>query len=380
MLFYEAAQQSSKEYFKYLEKHGKGEITYGVFKILRDEKQRNYCDYWLKLNSQLKSEDSLAVRIENRVFTEEEIKPIEYNKTKRELKVRLKEGYETVFEGCNINNVFVITDLKFLVRRTENWYKQFGCKINLPDITPSIKNGNCKELQPISNDQREAIDGIFSSPFSYIWGAPGTGKTKVVLAYSVLNYIRSGKKVLVCAPTNNAVEQTLFGLLEVLEKEGVDYNNYVVRLGVASSQFVAKYPGVCENLNSKKEIEALKEYINEIDKRILALKKKREQFIQYNNIKKELSNFVYLKKCLQKYSDDIKNEIDIINKSKTELEIALDTKDSYLKKFEEHNNAVKYYVELSSDLLNQQKSGLRRFLSSIKREHLNEKIEKALDN
>lgn len=47
--------------------------------------------------------------------------------------------------------------------------------------------------------------------------------------------------------TNNAVEQTLYGVLDVFEEAGIDYKGKLLRLGMASAAFARKYPDACED-------------------------------------------------------------------------------------------------------------------------------------
>ncbi|MFR7741879.1 MAG: AAA domain-containing protein [Acutalibacteraceae bacterium] len=59
--------------------------------------------------------------------------------------------------------------------------------------------------------------------------------------------MKAGKRILIAAPTNNAVEQTLYGVLEVFEEAGIDYKGKLLRLGMASAAFAGKYPDACED-------------------------------------------------------------------------------------------------------------------------------------
>ena len=137
----------------------------------------------------------------------------------------------------------------------EYWYKRFGGYIALPEGKQVVEPADCHTLsKEPSADQARAIQGSLSEPFTYVWGAPGTGKTQFVLARSVLAYIRAGQRILVTAPTNNAVEQTLYGILPVLEEAGLDYNKLVIRLGTANVDFLSRYPGVCEDSGYSKAI------------------------------------------------------------------------------------------------------------------------------
>ncbi len=66
-------------------------------------------------------------------------------------------------------------------------------------------------------------------------------------------YILAGKKILITAPTNNAVEQTLYGVLSVLEEANVPLDG-ILRLGIASAEFVERYPSLCEDTALAKQL------------------------------------------------------------------------------------------------------------------------------
>lgn len=68
---------------------------------------------------------------------------------------------------------------------------------------------------------------------------------------------------MIVAPTNNAIEQVLQGVLSVFSEIGFNYVNHVARLGVPSFEFSTMYPDVCENVSFAHKIE---EVTNEIQK------------------------------------------------------------------------------------------------------------------
>ena len=158
----------------------------------------------------------------------------------------LREQLETAL--AEKTPVFIENDLTFLVQRIKKWYEKYGNLVALPRRFLSGNVGLSMD-NPISlsDNQYEAASLAMSSSLSYIWGAPGTGKTKHVLASCVWSLIRSGKKVILCAPTNNALEQSLSGLLSALAADG-EYvpAGHVVRLGVPGDGFRTAWGEVCE--------------------------------------------------------------------------------------------------------------------------------------
>ena len=134
----------------------------------------------------------------------------------------------------------VYNDLRFLVNNLIDFFKKYTPA--LPVYKPSISPYNDMAL---SKAQASAVDGVLSSSLSYVWGPPGSGKTQYVLFYSILSLLKAGKRVCILAPTNNALEQILFVLLQKLELFGID-NDCALRLGTPSASFLHKYPNVCE--------------------------------------------------------------------------------------------------------------------------------------
>ena len=88
-----------------------------------------------------------------------------------------------------------------------------------------------------SEEQKNAVAAALSQPFSYICGASGTGKTQFVLARCILAYVQSQKRIWITAPTNNAVEQMLYGVLPILQEAGISLR-----------KVLRDYPKFCVNL------------------------------------------------------------------------------------------------------------------------------------
>ncbi len=153
------------------------------------------------------------------------------------------------------------TDLKWLIKRTRSYYESFGDMIGYPKTEPHFERGEYefpKGVEP-SSQQEDIVDTVLNSKMSYVWGAPGTGKTQYVLATAILAYIRKNKRVAVLAPTNNSLEQVLRGLLKILQREDpegnvINLDKDVLRIGIATKEFVEEYPSICERKGISKEI------------------------------------------------------------------------------------------------------------------------------
>ncbi|BAK99611.1 hypothetical protein OBV_24130 [Oscillibacter valericigenes Sjm18-20] len=256
--FRQHAINSAAAYYHYLDENGKGVATIAVQSI-RQESSFFYLQLFSKLPAGLDPSELMFDFLGKR-YSSFEIRPVDYSKKTAVLKVRPLDALFTSFVSLSPKQILVISDLKFLVKRVGSWYQQFGnqvvpCK-DSPAVLPTfVSHGNS-----LSNEQRAAVQGALSRPFTYIWGAPGTGKTSCVLANCVLSYLLDGSdhKVLLLAPTNNALDQMLRGVLPALDEQGISANK-VLRLGIPSVQLSSQYPGICEFIDIERKIADLNE-------------------------------------------------------------------------------------------------------------------------
>lgn len=167
----------------------------------------------------------------------------------------------------NANDFFVVTDLLFLINNLIDWYDKNGLELSFSDTLPCIINPKFDNLfdTKLNENQLDAVKSIFENTYSYIWGPPGTGKTKAVLSSAVINYINNDKKVLIVAPTNVALEQILLGLLDNTEKLGISREK-VLRIGIPSKDFYENFPEVCETRGLQKVLESLDNEIKIIER------------------------------------------------------------------------------------------------------------------
>lgn len=258
------AKESANLYYQHLNDFGLALVETKVtrFEVLDEGFVRLY------LSGRLNTIDGAQIKILNTLYSEEQIALVRYDRYRKILTVKVRKDCASAFYDVSSDNVKVVADLKFLVRRVEKWYEDYIEPLNLPDSVPVIPPEMPKLNQTPSEDQLLAYEGVFSSPLTYVWGAPGTGKTQFVLARAVLSYCLAGQKVLIVAPTNNAVEQTLYGVLAVLKEAGIPMDK-VIRLGTPSKEFYDLFPGICEVRSVEDEMTALVSEI-EYHKRLIA--------------------------------------------------------------------------------------------------------------
>ncbi len=232
-------------------------------------------------------------------------------------------------------------DLSFLIQNAREYYSSFGDRIGYPEISPEFSDSEIvfpAKFTP-SNQQKVAVKTILNSKLSYIWGAPGTGKTQMVLATAIMAYLRRGKRIAIIAPTNNSVEQVLRGVINVINsdegfKKIVNLERDIVRVGTATQQFIEDYPELCEAQSiggliskKKKEVEVLKgvfyeKYLDRISANIRALellfqerkkpadrKTKRMMTKQFDDLLKELRKVI----DMDEHNQDLVRDLNMFN-------------------------------------------------------------------
>ncbi len=229
-------------------------------------------------------------------FNKKDILIKEYDEKHRLLYVQVLNS-DIEFEKIKSDDLFVVTDLLFLIKNIIEWYDKNSHKLAFNDNLVLDLKPNFEILKDtkLNQNQIDAVSSIFKNSYSYIWGAPGTGKTKAVLSTALINYITSNKKVLIVAPTNVALEQILFGVLENTEKLQISREK-ILRLGIPSKDFFDKYSEVCETKGIERVLESLENEINILNRVI----KYREGKIISDDLEKILEHFFKLQENKEK--------------------------------------------------------------------------------
>ena len=89
-------------------------------------------------------------------------------------------------------NLRLFVDLKFLVKNIYDFCKHDSFRFAFPTKKPI--QFTLPFDSHVSEEQQNAIKGIFSHSISYIWGISGSGKTQIVLFHALLNLIKQNKK------------------------------------------------------------------------------------------------------------------------------------------------------------------------------------------
>lgn len=314
------AIDSATAYYDYLDQNEKGLQEIDVFELEYLVSR----DLLIKLRLSGKLFDTEALFFKNyrnsQKYDSGQIKVVEYDGDKNILLIKPANEFVTEFQNLKNTDIKVVSDLKFLVQRVKVWYEINGADIAIPENQSSLKATFDsikfipeKNFQPSTN-QKQSLKNIFTTPFSYIWGAPGTGKTQFVLAYGVLHYLNNNRKVAILAPTNNSIEQVLRGIIKMTDKSGIERKK-IVRLGAPSKKFAEEFPEVCEEKGVQKNLQ-------EIDKQISIL----ERIITYDNAIEEIK--------IKEKNLSLFDDLFIAFQKRNELKEDLNNQDNHKKKKE----------------------------------------------
>lgn len=380
MNFSEAAILSSELYYNYLNTHKGSLIKYSVNKIVKYDPH-----YIIYTNANLQNVETMQIKISSNIFNSEEFKIVEVNQTKKYVKILADRALEKYIDSSKINEIKLIIDLKFLVKNVGLFYKKYGSYISFPTTIKNIPYTEDDQLQDKpSDEQTNAINCVLSSPMSYIWGAPGTGKTRFVLARCVLSYLKAdiNTKILITAPTNNAVEQTLMGVLPVLEQSGINIRK-VFRMGSPTNEFYSKYPVCCEVSEAEKIVKALLSEIEELDNEIYETKNKLELFKEYQKalkFEKQLDKCSdIIPNCLSKMSDEKAKLISFkqdFTRNKGEITYAK----SLLPELDKDKDDYTFEISKYTKLVNKFSKGFRKSLFKNKLVQYTANLKNAIDN
>ena len=346
------AIDSANSYYNYLEQNSKGVQEVDVFEVSYLESR----DLLIKLRLSAKLFDTEAIFLKNykngKKYDTTEVKVIEYDSDKNMLLIKPSETILSEFTNLNSSDLKVVSDLKFLIQRVKTWYELNGSEIALPIIKSNLSEKfkeisyfKEKEFQP-SENQKESIRSIFQEPFSYVWGAPGTGKTQFVLAYAVLQYINNGNKIAILAPTNNSIEQVLRGIIKMTDKAGIDRKR-ILRLGTPSRKFAEEFPEACEEKGIQKKLDEIDKQISILE-RIVAYSQAMSQLISaeqglilFSSIPKLITESNNFKEIYENQNrNQKKKEIDI-KYATDEMSILLKTKATETQKLYSFGNKLK---------------------------------------
>lgn len=122
--------------------------------------------------------------------------------------------------------------------------------------------------------QLKAIGKILGSKVSFIWGPPGTGKTKT-LGLAAAALVASGESVLIVAHSNIAVDVAIFNVAQILESSQLYRDGRILRYGVTDLPALDDFP----QLSARGVVKQQNPHLIE---RIELLEKKQRELIRHS--------------------------------------------------------------------------------------------------
>lgn len=171
------------------------------------------------------------------------------------------------------------------------FHKLLGHEIEAQEIRASLpRDLSAPNLPPLNPSQQRAVQDVLQKPLSLIQGPPGTGKTvtSASIVYHLANRNKKNGQVLVCAPSNIAVDQLALKIhqtglkvvrLYAKSREGFDSSvdflcsHYLVkRLAAEQRNDLHKYICLKEEQGelSSKDEKTMKKLSSQAQKQILA--------------------------------------------------------------------------------------------------------------
>ena len=230
----------------------------------------------LKVSYDIKNFNDMFLTIGSRSYYPDQTNEMVHDPLNRTVSFYPKESVLDDLRAADVSDVKLVTDMKWLIDVTETYYQLFGHMIGYPDRFNNLygREEFClpKDRMP-SDEQLTAVEGILNDTTSYVWGTPGAGKTQYVLATAMMTCVREGERVAVIAPTNNALEQVLRGLIKAIREndpngEIIVVDNDILRLGTASKQFADEFPNVCERREVSRFLDVNRSEISRLEEEL----------------------------------------------------------------------------------------------------------------
>jgi len=197
---------------------------------------------------------SIVPKPPNKSYGSEDFQVVEYDGDAKILIIKVQRP-ELASEIRVAGSLFVESDLKFLVKNVKLWYEENGRKLQLPSQIQESK---------VAQSNMEAIESSLANSLSYIWGPPGTGKTRHVLTQAALKLLQANKRIAIFAPTNNALELAMASIINTAKETEIGREKFL-RIGHPSSKFAGEFPEVCEDHSIKRKLDEMRQQIRNYD-------------------------------------------------------------------------------------------------------------------
>lgn len=272
--------------------------------------------------------------------------PIDYGNSIKQITISLQSDmiYRKLLE--RLATIFD-EEKKFNIQTTEKLF--YPISISNSDewtnkIVYAFKGDSDKN--EFNETQKKAIRGALNNRITFIWGPPGTGKTKVLGAIA-FNLIKSGKRVLFSSNTNRAVDNGIIAIINSYESQNEEYNKEITRYG----QIALIDDDKLHSVSFDRQVAYLREEKRKkVQKKIELLDSYRNFMQQIEYLEKQLNRFNQLNSQIK----HIEQELSIIPTQLIELKAKIDRFDeaSFVSKIkqiftgEKKENLIAQFSEL----------------------------------
>lgn len=227
-------------------------IGMAVTKVARATVSEGYAV--LHLDSPLSDTSGIRLMVDGRMLSEEESEFTRYDEISRTIVSRPDADVLSRMEDPSVC-IQIVSDMSFLILAVKDFFQRYGDLIEIPRMPPSVSSPVFPPDSDPSANQVDAVGCVLSNRLSYIWGAPGTGKTQYVLATCIRACLDAGHRVAVFSPTNNSVEQVLRGIIKTFSRERGIIDG-IIRIGVPTKEFFRDHPEMCEDRQAQRRLDS----------------------------------------------------------------------------------------------------------------------------
>ena len=212
------------------------------------------------------------------------------------------------------------------------------------DLEPELEK-NIIDIDELNKEQKIAVGKSLTNEVTFIWGPPGTGKTKT-LGVLIKNLFKLDEKSLIASNTNQAVDQVLLKLCQELGRDHPALvEGKIIRRGKIDLQELEDEWGELIDIDSITEVKGkdLKEKIQDLENQISKLNQKSTKF------EKILTSFKALDEKSSKKTKETKKLSELKNLKKSLID--------------DEKILKKKIVELKKELKERETAGaIRKFL------------------